>query len=70
MLTWCGIIQDMARKHWEIWTPLKQSEYNFCKMEFLLVELLPHFTGLLCPEIHLIRYMHLLFNDECHDIFS
>ena len=58
----------MVRKQWEIRTPLKRSEY-FYKMEFLL-ELLPHFSHLLRPEIHVIRYMHLLFNGECHDVFS
>ena len=68
MWTWCGLIQDVVRKQWEMWTPLKRSEY-FCEMEFL-PELFPHFTGLLSPEIHVIKCMHLLSCNECHKISS
>ena len=57
---WHGV--DLSRTwspdNGKIRTPLKRSEY-FCKMEFLL-ELVPHFTGWLCPEIPVIRCMHLL----------
>ena len=66
-MVWTNI-QDMVRKQWEMWTPLKQSEY-FYKMEFLL-ELFPHFTGLLCPGIHVIRCLHLLSYNGCHKISS